>query len=80
MEIQISDRQLEVLRLIAQGNTNSAVAKRLNISRQTVDKHLSKLYNQLRPYYGSPRTRIIIYAHQRGLLDDRISESGEVVI
>lgn len=82
--IKITPRQLQIVRLMAQGHSNIAVARQLQISPQTVNNHLMKLYNQLRPYYGSPRTRIVIYAYQHGLLkvdhDQRISESSTALI
>lgn len=43
----ITGRELEVLRLMAQGLTNSAIAKRLVLSERTVEAHVRRLLNKL---------------------------------
>jgi DNA-binding NarL/FixJ family response regulator len=44
---QVSLREREVLQLISEGNTNSAIAEALNISVKTVEKHRSNLMTKL---------------------------------
>jgi len=43
----ISQREREVLQLIAEGNTNKSISKKLNISIKTVDIHKNNLKNKL---------------------------------
>jgi non-specific serine/threonine protein kinase len=43
----LSDREVEVLRLIASGLTNAQAAEQLYISRRTVDAHVQRIYDKL---------------------------------
>jgi ATP/maltotriose-dependent transcriptional regulator MalT len=43
----LSAREVEVLRLVAQGLTNPQVAERLFLSPRTVEQHLRSIYNKL---------------------------------
>ena len=40
-------RELEVLRLIASGRTNAAIARELFLSVKTVDRHVSNIFTKL---------------------------------
>jgi DNA-binding CsgD family transcriptional regulator len=44
---QLTSRQVEVLRLLAEGLQNGAIADRLHISPKTVDHHLAAIYTKL---------------------------------
>jgi DNA-binding CsgD family transcriptional regulator len=46
----LSAREVEVLRLVAQGMTNPQVAERLYLSPRTVEQHLRSIYNKLGEY------------------------------
>jgi DNA-binding NarL/FixJ family response regulator len=59
----LTDRELEVLRLAAQGLTNYDIAQRLYISVRTVEAHLTHVYNKLGV---SSRTEAVVRAIQRG--------------
>lgn len=45
--IELTARELEVARLVAQGLTNSAIAQRLGIKERTVTSHLDHIYARL---------------------------------
>lgn len=59
----LTDRELEVLRLAAQGLTNYDIAQQLYISVRTVEAHLTHAYNKLG--VGS-RTEAVVHAIQQG--------------
>jgi DNA-binding NarL/FixJ family response regulator len=44
---ELTDREREVLTLIAQGANNSEIAARLHISSKTVSNHISNIFNKL---------------------------------
>lgn len=44
--LTITPRETQVLVLLAQGNLNKEVARRLNISTETVKKHLQNIYQK----------------------------------
>ena len=61
----LSPRELEVLRLIASGWTNRAIAAELVLSERTVDRHVSNIYAKLGV---SSRAAATAYAYERRLL------------
>jgi DNA-binding NarL/FixJ family response regulator len=61
----LSDRELEVLGLIAQGETNRGAAARLFISEATVKTHLLHIYEKLGV---NDRAAAVAAAYERGLL------------
>jgi DNA-binding winged helix-turn-helix (wHTH) protein/DNA-binding CsgD family transcriptional regulator/predicted ATPase len=61
----LSQREVEVLRLLATGTTNRAIAVTLGVSEKTVARHISNILTKL----DLPnRTAAAAYAHQRGLV------------
>jgi NarL family two-component system response regulator LiaR len=63
-EAPLTERELETLRLIAQGLTNQEIAERLSISERTVGKHVSNILDKL---YLANRTQAVLYALRQGL-------------
>jgi two-component system, NarL family, response regulator NreC len=61
----LSEREVEVLRLIALGHTNSEIAEQLFLSVRTVETHRSHIQQKLRV---SSRAELVRYALQRGLV------------
>ena len=61
----LTEREAEVLRLVAQGRTNSDIASVLVLSPKTVERHLSNIFLKLEV---SSRTAAAAYAHEHGLL------------
>lgn len=61
----LSDRELEVLRLIADGRSNAEIANRLVISEKTVKGHVSNILGKL---HMLDRTQAAVFAWQQGLM------------
>lgn len=61
----LTRRELEVLRLLADGLTNKGIAEELVLAVRTVDSHVSNLYTKLGV---ANRAGATTYAHQNGLL------------
>jgi DNA-binding NarL/FixJ family response regulator len=65
----LTERELEVIKALAQGKSNKEIAQTLGISEKTVRNHASNIYNKLHIF---DRTQAVIYAIRRGIvgLDD----------
>jgi DNA-binding CsgD family transcriptional regulator len=65
----LSDRELQVIEQIAAGLTNQEIADRLEISKRTVDNHISNILNKTKT---SNRVALVRWALQSGkvCLDD----------
>jgi two-component system, NarL family, response regulator YdfI len=61
----LSDRELEVLDLLAEGLSNKLIAHRLNISEHTVKTHVASIFAKLG---ASSRTEAVSQAIRRGLV------------
>jgi DNA-binding CsgD family transcriptional regulator len=59
----LTTREVEVLRVVAQGLTNEQVAERLIISPRTVDTHLTSIYSKIGVSSRSAATRYAIEHH-----------------
>lgn len=62
---QLSDRETDVLRLLAQGKPNADIARTLGISESTVKFHMNNILSKL---HVSDRTQAVVVASRRGLL------------
>lgn len=62
----LSPREMEVLRLIAEGLANSDIAERLFISEKTVKSHVSNILSKLQL---AGRTQAAVYAWREGLVE-----------
>ena len=60
----LTDRELETLKLVAQGLTNQEIAEKLSISERTVGKHVSNILEKL---HLANRTQAALYALRKGL-------------
>jgi DNA-binding NarL/FixJ family response regulator len=63
---RLTDRELEVLRLVAQGLNNREIAKRLFISENTVKNHVRNILEKLQLH---SRMEAVMYAVREKLLD-----------
>ncbi|HEX9014699.1 MAG TPA: response regulator transcription factor [Chloroflexota bacterium] len=61
--IPLSNREIEVLDLIAHGNSNKEIAKELGISDQTVKNHITSI---LRKLAVNDRTQAVVFAIRHG--------------
>jgi two-component system, NarL family, response regulator LiaR len=62
----LTERQLEVMRLVAQGKSNQEIARILVISEKTVKTHISNILDRLGL---NDRTQLAIYAHKHRLVE-----------
>ena len=62
---ELSDREIEVLRLIAAGLSNAEIAAQLFISEKTTKRHVSNILSKL---HLADRTQAAVYAWQEGVV------------
>jgi DNA-binding NarL/FixJ family response regulator len=62
----ISSRELDVVRLVAQGRSNEEIAAHLGLSRKTVEAYLSSIYERIG---FASRTELALWAEREGWLD-----------
>jgi len=56
----LTERELEVLALMAEGRTNKAIAERLFLSEHTIEKHIKNIFNTLRlPHSPDDHRRVL---------------------
>jgi two-component system response regulator NreC len=63
----LTDREREVLRLLALGHTNQEIAKNLFLSVRTVETHRAHIMQKLRL---TTRAELVQYAMEQGLLEE----------
>ena len=63
---EVTPREREVIRLVAQGRSNHEIAQELVISEKTVKTHVSNILGKLQL---TDRTQLAIYAIKHGLVD-----------
>jgi len=61
----LTRREIEVLRLVASGETNRAIASRLFISERTVERHVSNIFTKISV---SSRSAATAYAYEHALV------------
>ena len=64
-DLPLTDRELEILQLVASGSTNSEIARGLWVTEQTVKFHLRNVYRKLDV---ANRTQASHFAHVNGLV------------
>jgi two-component system response regulator NreC len=63
----LTQREVDVLRLIALGHTNTDIGKRLYLSTRTVETHRAHIQQKLR---RTSRAELVRYALEHGMLED----------
>jgi two-component system, NarL family, response regulator NreC len=64
---ELTEREREILKHVAEGYTNNQIAERLFISPKTVDTHRTHIMDKLNLH---SRAELVKYAMRRGLLED----------
>ena len=62
----LTERELEVIKALAQGMSDRQIARSLGISEKTVRNHTSSIYRKLHIF---DRTQAVIYAVREGVID-----------
>jgi DNA-binding NarL/FixJ family response regulator len=66
VDISLSDRELEVLRLLAMGLSNADISRRLYLSKGTIRNYMSGIFSKLNV---SDRTQAVVIALREGLVN-----------
>ena len=64
---ELTERELEVLRLVVEGHTNRRIGAKLGLSENTVKYHLRHI---LEKFHLQNRAQVVAYAMRRGLVRD----------
>jgi DNA-binding NarL/FixJ family response regulator len=63
---QLSEREIEVLRMVALGTSNKVIAAELNVTERTIKAHMSSILSKLG---ANDRTHAVTIAMKRGFID-----------
>lgn len=63
----LSEREVEVLRMVALGHTNIEISQKLYLSVRTVESHRAHIQRKIG---STTRADLVAYAHEHGLVDD----------
>lgn len=69
----LSPREVEILKLVAQGTSNKGIASILGISEQTIKNHISSI---LRKLEAENRTHAVVLALERNLIEPKMSSQN----
>ena len=65
-EDELTEREMDVLRLIAAGNANKEIAVQLGLAEDTVKRHVTNILSKLR---ANDRTHAVTIGLKRGIID-----------
>jgi DNA-binding NarL/FixJ family response regulator len=65
---ELTERELEVLKLIATGMNNNEIARRLELSSKTVRNYISNIFSKLQV---ADRAQAIVKAREAGLTENK---------
>jgi two-component system nitrate/nitrite response regulator NarL len=69
---KLTEREVELLRLVADGSSNRAIAQKLSISENTVKYHMKNIFQKLN---AQNRTEAVTLAMQSGILGAEITQN-----
>lgn len=72
----LTDRELELILMVAEGKSNKVIAKTLNLSENTVKKYMMSIFDKLGVH---SRTAAVIAAQQVGLLTPTMQPTAPLV-
>ena len=64
--VELTKREMEVLKMIAQGMSNNEIAEKIVVSKYTVKGHVSNILSKL---HLADRTQAAVYAWQKGVVE-----------
>jgi DNA-binding NarL/FixJ family response regulator len=67
---RLSEREVEILTLIASGASNREIGDRLYLSEKTIKNHITSIFQKLQT---TDRTQAAVYAIQHGLIRDHVN-------
>ncbi|AOS63165.1 response regulator [Actinoalloteichus hymeniacidonis] len=67
VKVRLSERELQLVRLIARGRSNRRIAEELFLSAETVKTYVKRLFTKLDV---TDRTQLAVLAHEAGLLHE----------
>lgn len=70
----LTARELDVLRLLAEGLSNAAIAEKLVIGEKTVKGHISNIFSKL---HMADRTQAAVFAWQQGLMERQLPSNPD---
>ncbi len=75
MDWKVSERELAVIRLVAEGKTNEQIGRQLAIATATVKAHLVRIAFKLRTHN---RAEIVFWAAKERVLDQRNGDQNSL--
>lgn len=66
VDANLNERDIEILRLVAQGNTNKQIGNLLNYTEGTIKQYLNTIMNKLQAH---DRTHAVVLAQQYGIFE-----------
>jgi DNA-binding NarL/FixJ family response regulator len=70
---ELTDREVEVLRLVAEGLSNSEIAARVVVSHATVKTHVTHIFRKANL---RDRTQAVVLAYEAGLVEPGSADHG----